>query len=116
MRWELGRAEGPGPHIAQIPGWGGRLESTDSGSGPWIPGGVKGGSGRELACLPGPLCCEPSGSHVLFLQSPCTLQEKEKAIFLLAQLAFWLPVLNQLTATLGGGEEGATGDQKLRGL
>lgn len=102
---ELGRAERPGPHIAQIPGWGRCLESTGSGCGPWIS------ASQDLCAV------KPSGSHTFsFLQSPCTLQEKEKAIFLLARLAFWLHVLNQLTAPVGGGGKSETPDQRLCGL
>ena len=48
---ELGRAAGPGLHIAQIPGQGVCLESTGLAAGPGSLAGVKGGSGRELPCL-----------------------------------------------------------------
>lgn len=55
---------------------------------------------ERTALLPDLCAVRSSGSRGLFLQSPCTLHEKEKAIILLAQLAsrLHLHVLNQLTA------------------
>lgn len=91
VQWELGRAEGPGLHIAQIPGWGGCLESNDPGCGPWIPGRWGGGGGREQPCLPRPLCCEALWlTHSLFA-IPLHASREGKSHFSLSSVSILAP-------------------------